>query len=199
VVSHSAGPATPRRGGARRPRAVFVDRDGTLNPDLVYLADAERVEVFRGVADGLRWLRDHGYLIVCVTNQSGIDRGYYRDADVDRIHARLNDRLAAQGTAVDAFYYCPHAPERGCRCRKPGTLLFEQARDDFGIDPAGSAIIGDHGLDVAAGERFGLLTAVVMSPGHERFVEAELAAARLTPDIVAQSFAGAACRILARG
>src|SRR5690349_14065869 len=108
----------------RHARAVFVDRDGTLNPDLRYLGDAEKLEVFRGVGEGLRWLREHGYLIVCVTNQSGIDRGFYGDADVERIHERLNSRLRAEGAAIDAFYYCPHAPDRGCRCRKPGTLLF---------------------------------------------------------------------------
>lgn len=179
-------------------RAVFVDRDGTLNPDLKYLADADRVEVFRGVAAGLKWLRDHGYLIVCVTNQSGVERGFYRREDVDRIHERLNQRLADAGAHVDAFYYCPHAPEAGCACRKPGTLLFEQAEAEWGIRFAQSAIVGDRALDVEAGEKLGLLTAVVMSPGHVEEVERELQDRKVNPDIRALSFRGAARRVLGR-
>lgn len=185
-------------GTGLRCRAVFVDRDGTLNPDLKYLADADRVEVFRGVSKGLRWLRAHGYRIVCVTNQSGVERGFYRREDVERIHERLNERLAAEGAHVDAFYYCPHAPETRCACRKPGTLLFEQARDDLGLEFAGSAIIGDRALDVAAGEKLGLLTAVVFSPGHTAEVEQELREAGALPDIRALTFSGAARRILSR-
>lgn len=178
---------------------MFVDRDGTLNPDLKYLADADRLEVFRGVADGLRWLHAHGYLLICVTNQSGVERGFYQAADVDRIHARLNERLRGAGVQIDAFYYCPHAPETGCACRKPGTLLFERAVADWGIDLASSAIIGDRALDVRAGERLGLLTVVVESPGHVDSVERELAEEHLVPDLTALTFAGAARRLLGRG
>src|SRR5690348_7003195 len=72
--------------------AVFVDRDGTLNPDLHYLKDAERLELYPGVADGLRLARAHGFWVVCVTNQSGIGRGLYATGDVARIHQRLNDK-----------------------------------------------------------------------------------------------------------
>ena len=189
------GSATP----PGRRRAVFLDRDGTLNPDLRYLSDAERLEVFRGVADGLRWLRAHGYLLLCVTNQSGVERGFYRAADVDRIHARLTERLAAQGVGIDAFYYCPHAPESACACRKPGTLLFERAAEEWHLDLATSAIIGDRALDVRAGERLGLLTAGGTSPGHVTDVERELADEGLVPDVTALTFAGAARRLLGRG
>lgn len=184
--------------GFRR-RAVFVDRDGTLNPDLKYLADPARVELFQGVAEGLRWLRSFGYRVICVTNQSGIDRGFYRREDVDRIHERISQKLQSAGAQIDAFYYCPHAPERGCACRKPGTLLFEEARAEWGLDLATSAIIGDRALDVEAGEKLGLLTAVVMSPGHADEVEQELRERRATPDIRALSFAGAVRRLLHRG
>ncbi|MCI4337029.1 MAG: HAD family hydrolase [Thermoplasmata archaeon] len=180
-------------------RAVFVDRDGTLNPDVRYMSDPEQLEVFGGVATGLRWLRAHGYLIVCVTNQSGVDRGLYSDFDVQRIHARLNERLAREGTGVDAFYYCPHAPDRHCVCRKPGTALFERARDIWGIDFAASAIVGDRPLDVQAGDRLGLLTAVVLTPGREAEIETELRDRGVVPDVRAHSFAGAAARLLSRG
>jgi D-glycero-D-manno-heptose 1,7-bisphosphate phosphatase len=184
-------------GGVRR--ALFVDRDGTLNPDLHYLKDAERLELFRGVAEALRLARTHGELIVCVTNQSGIERGLYTAEDVERIHLRLNELLGRGGSRVDAFYYCPHAPERGCACRKPGTELFERARGDLRLDLGSSAIVGDRRVDIEAGRRLGLLTALVRTPGHEEEVERELAHANVRPDLAADSFAGAVARVLARG
>jgi D-glycero-D-manno-heptose 1,7-bisphosphate phosphatase len=183
----------------RRRRAVYVDRDGTVNPDLRYLADARRLEVFKGVAEAIRLLRAHGYLMVCVTNQSGIERGYYSEADVAQIHRRVNEILAPEGARIDAFYYCPHAPTSGCKCRKPGTELFERAERDLGISRAGSAIIGDRGLDIEAGERLGLLTVLVPSPGHEQEVEHELETHRIRPDLRAPTMRAAAARLLAVG
>lgn len=193
-----AGSGVPAAAAGTR-RAVFVDRDGTLNPDVRYMSSADQLEVFHGVALGLRWLRAHGYRIVCVTNQSGIERGLYRSDDVERIHARLNERLAREGTTVDAFYYCPHAPSTGCRCRKPGPELFERARADWGIDFGASAIVGDRPLDVQAGERLGLTTAVVFTPGHAAEQRAELGAFSVVPDVEGFSFPAVAARLLARG
>jgi D-glycero-D-manno-heptose 1,7-bisphosphate phosphatase len=180
-------------------RALFVDRDGTLNPDLHYLKDADRVELFRGVGEALSLAHDHGFLVVCVTNQSGVERGLYTDSDVERIHRRLNELLARHRARVDAFYYCPHAPERGCACRKPGTLLFERARDAWRIDLGSSAIVGDRGLDMEAGRRLGLLTGLVPRPGREAATDFELAERAVVPDVVASTFSNAVCRILARG
>ncbi len=176
-----------------------MDRDGTLNPDLHYLKDAARLELFRGVGEALRLIREHGELVVCVTNQSGVERGLYSVEDVERIHGRLNELLGAAGARVDAFYYCPHTPEHGCACRKPGTELFERARHELGIDLATSAIVGDRRVDIAAGRRLGLLTALVRTPGHEAEVDAEMAANGVTADVVADSFAGAVGRLLSRG
>jgi D-glycero-D-manno-heptose 1,7-bisphosphate phosphatase len=176
-----------------------VDRDGTLNPDFRYLKEAERLEIFQGVGEGIRWLRQHGYLVVCVTNQSGVERGFYTEDDVQRIHRRLNEILRPSGAAVDAFYYCPHAPERGCSCRKPGIELFRRAELDLGLDLGGSAIVGDRALDVEAGERLGLLTAVVPHRSGWSALRRELADARVEPDIWAPTFAAAAGRILGRG
>ena len=192
-------PASSAPKGRVRRRAVFVDRDGTINPDLKYLSDAARLEVFRGVADGIRLLRAHGYLVLCVTNQSGIERGFYSEGEVRRIHQRVNEILHRRGTKVDAFYYCPHAPETGCACRKPGIELFQRAEREWGISFAGSAIIGDRPMDVEAGETLGLLTAVVPPPGEGAALEAELRQRHVVPDIRAQSFWGAAMRILAIG
>ncbi len=180
-------------------RALFVDRDGTLNPDLHYLKDAHRLELFRGIGDALRLARAHGELVVCVTNQSGIDRGFYTPQDVERIHARVNELLGRSGARVDAFYYCPHAPERKCACRKPGTELFERARDDLRVDFASSAIVGDRLADMEAGRRLGLLTSLVRTPGHAEEVDRELADAGVIPDLTSDSFFGAVARVLGRG
>jgi D-glycero-D-manno-heptose 1,7-bisphosphate phosphatase len=182
-----------------RRRAVFVDRDGTLNPDLHYLSDPERVEVFRGVAEGVRLLRSHGYLVVCVTNQSGVERGFYNEADVRAIHERLNSILDREGAQIDRFYYCPHAPETRCPCRKPGVELFERARNDLGVEFASSAIIGDRSLDVEAGEKLGLLTVLVPAPGHAVETAEEIRTRGSRPDLIAPSFRAAALHILNRG
>jgi len=192
-----AGPCGGTDAGPRR--ALFVDRDGTLNPDLHYLREAERLELFRGVGAALALARTHGYLVICVTNQSGVERGFYTRDDVDRIHRRLNELLSLQGAHVDGFYYCPHAPEARCECRKPGTLLFRQARDDWHIDFATSAIVGDRELDVEAGRQLGLLTAVVTTPGHEDDPHREVLRRRGGADVNSASFANAILRVLARG
>lgn len=182
-----------------RARAVFVDRDGTLNPDLVYLKEAEGLELFKGVADGVRWLHQHGFRVICVTNQSGIERGFYSDADVRRIHARVNELLAPSGAAVDAFYYCPHAPSSGCACRKPNVGLFKDAERDWSLDLAASAVIGDRALDIVAGRRLGLLTVAIPPRGRDPALREELRAEGAVPDIWAPSFASAAARLLAFG
>ena len=180
-------------------RALFVDRDGTLIPDLHYLGDPERVEVLRGVGEALRVARAHGYQVVCVTNQSGIGRGFYGQEDVEKVHARLNERLAREGARVDAFYYCPHLPEAGCACRKPNTELFDRAQRDLHLDWARSAIVGDRWLDMEAGRRLGLLTAYVPAVGHEEESDRELREHQFTSDIRAATLRSATYRILSIG
>ncbi len=180
-------------------RALFVDRDGTLNPDLHYLQDAERLELCRGVGAALALAHQHGYLVVCVTNQSGVERGFYSREDVERIHARLNLLLRPFHTEVDAFYYCPHAPETACGCRKPGTGLFEEARAEWSIDFATSAVIGDRSLDIEAGRALGLLTAHVAPYAGSLPSRAELRERGLVADIEADRFDVAVLRVLAGG
>jgi histidinol-phosphate phosphatase family protein len=182
-----------------RQRALFVDRDGTLNPDLHYLKEAERLELYRGVGQGVALARAHGYRVVCVTNQSGIDRGFYTRDDVERIHTRVNELLAPSHAQVDAFYYCPHAPEAGCRCRKPATGMFEDAARDLSLDFSRSAMLGDRPLDIEAGAKLGLLTALVVPPGHGDSLAQELRELKTRPDLVAATFLGAVLRVLARG
>jgi len=194
-----ASPSESSFSGAPLRRALFVDRDGTLNPDLRYLKEADRLELCRGVGDALSLAHDHGYFVVCVTNQSGVERGFYRPEDVERIHVRLNELLRPYRARVDAFYYCPHAPDRGCECRKPGTGLFDQARRDWNIDFATSAVVGDRDLDIDAGRKLGLLTALVPPYGHAEELRSDVDERGRRPDIRADSFPSAVGRILARG
>lgn len=191
--------ATPAPRLRAQRRAVFVDRDGTLMPDLHYLADPGAAEVARGVGDGLRLLHQHDYLIVCVTNQSGVGRGLFTEDTVHAIHRRLNDRLSGYRAHVDAFYYCPHTPEQNCECRKPGTALFLRAAEDWAIDFRTSAVIGDRAADIEAGNRLGLFTVLVPEVGHATATEAELLDKEVHPDLLLSDFGAAAAAVLHRG
>ncbi len=168
-------------------------------PDFHYLADPEATELAAGVGDALRLFRQHGYLVICVTNQSGVGRGLFTEQTVHRIHQRLNERLRRYRASIDAFYYCPHAPEQQCDCRKPATTLFQRAAEDWAIDFPASAIIGDRLLDVEAGTKLGLFTVLVPEVAHESLVDRELAERGTRPDVRVSSIGAAASAILHRG
>ena len=146
--------------------AVFLDRDGTLIDDEHYLSDPERVRLRPGAARAVRRLREAGLAVVVVTNQSGIARGMFTEAQYEAVRARLDELLAAQGATLDATYHCPHHPEFGeaCACRKPGIALFQQAASEHALDLARSAFIGDKLRDVSPAARFGAQGILVPSP-----------------------------------
>jgi D-glycero-D-manno-heptose 1,7-bisphosphate phosphatase len=131
-------------------RAAFLDRDGTIIVERNYLRDPADVELLPGAAAGLRALRDAGYLLVLVTNQSGIARGLLDEADFHAVQRRLEELLAAEGVALDATYWCPHHPDYTgpCECRKPGTALFRRAAEELGVELAASVFVGDRMRDV---------------------------------------------------
>jgi D-glycero-D-manno-heptose 1,7-bisphosphate phosphatase len=143
-------------------KAVFLDRDGTIIEDRDYLADPEGVVLLPGVVEGLRRLREAGYLLVVVTNQSGAARGYFTETDIHGIHDELAKQLVAEGIALDAFYYCPHGPTDGCRCRKPLPGMTLQAAAEWNIDLAASVTIGDKLRDVEAGTAAGCGTNILL-------------------------------------
>lgn len=141
--------------GARSPAelrpAAFIDRDGTIIEERHYLADPEGVRLLPGAADGLRRLAEGGYRLVVVTNQSGIGRGYFGEAEYRAVEARVAELLQVEGVSLAAVFHCPHAPDAAepCDCRKPGLGLFRRAAEELGIDLARSVWIGDRLGDVA--------------------------------------------------
>jgi D-glycero-D-manno-heptose 1,7-bisphosphate phosphatase len=141
---------------ALRP-AVFVDRDGTLISERSYLADPDRVELIPGAVEALCDLRAAGFVLVVVTNQSGIARGLYREEDYHAVAARVDERLAEGGAAVDRTEFCMHHPDvtGPCDCRKPGTGMHVRAAEALGIDLTASYFIGDKVTDVLPARAFG--------------------------------------------
>jgi D-glycero-D-manno-heptose 1,7-bisphosphate phosphatase len=139
-------------------RAVFLDRDGTINVERDYLHRSEDFAFIPGAPAAIRLLREAGYRIVVVTNQSGIARGYYDEAALHRLHRHMDELLAREGAAVDAWYHCPHHPDGAvdryravCDCRKPLPGMLLQAAADLQIELSASYIIGDKLADVEAG------------------------------------------------
>ncbi len=186
-------------------RVIFLDRDGTLNEEVNYLHRREDLRLLPGVPEALRRFRERGYRLVVVTNQAGIARGYYREADVDALHAYLNGVLRPQGAEIDCFFYCPHHPEHGlgayrtaCRCRKPEPGLLERAEQYFAVDKAHSWMIGDKLSDVEAGVRYGVRT-VLVGTGYGAQEHRQMLAQKgeLPYDFYAETLGDAAGYILA--
>lgn len=144
-------------------KAIFFDRDGTLNVDVHYLHDPADFVWIEGAIAAIRWANTHGYLVIVVTNQSGIARGYYDEDAVRHLHDWMNAELAAHGAHIDAFYYCPHHTEgsvpayvKQCDCRKPAPGMILRAIVEHDIAPAASWMFGDAQSDIAAAEAAGM-------------------------------------------
>jgi len=181
--------------------AVFLDRDGTINQDVSYLSEPTRLRLLPGAAEAIRRLRAHGFLVIIVTNQSGVARGLFTEADLRRIHKRLQEELAVHGATVDAIYYCPHHPEAGmppyraaCSCRKPATGLLEQAAKDFNVDLPRSCVVGDKASDVIMGRRAGCRTVRIVHDAHS--AGGEDLPVEMEPDFIAPDLLAAVTWIL---
>lgn len=152
-------------------RCVFLDRDGVINrkpPEGVYVSRWSDFHILPGVEEAIAALNRAGFLVIVASNQRGIALGYYTAADVDALHARLQQHLAAHGARIDAFYYCPHDEDQ-CGCRKPGTALFQQAFRDFPqTSRAQSIVIGDSLSDIQAARNLGVPAIFVESDPETR-------------------------------
>jgi D-glycero-D-manno-heptose 1,7-bisphosphate phosphatase len=147
-------------------RLALIDRDGTIIVDRVYLSDPDGIEFAPGAIEGLRLLRDAGFALVLITNQSGIARGYFNIATLERIHDRLQSMLAAEGLRLEAIYFCPHGPDDGCDCRKPAPGMIRQAMRDLGFRFDEVVLIGDSDADMGAAAAAGVKAVRVAAAGQ---------------------------------
>lgn len=186
-------------------RAVFLDRDGTINEDVGYPSRIDQVRIYPYAFEALRKLKDAGFAAVVVTNQSGIGRGYLTEADLAAIHRHIASEFAARGVRIDAFYYCPHyefsdLPGYGglCACRKPEPEMGRRAAAELGLDLERSYMIGDKIEDV----RFGLAIGakpVLVRTGYGAESEQRLPGHGITPAAVADDLRAAVDWVLADG
>jgi D-glycero-D-manno-heptose 1,7-bisphosphate phosphatase len=147
--------------------AVFLDRDGTINEEVGYLSDPEKVVLIPGAAEALIRLKAAGFKLIVLTNQSGVARGYFTARELADVNKRLDSMLAEKGAAVDAYYFCPHHPKYGemveCDCRKPRTGMVDTAAREHGIDLSRSYFVGDKRTDVLLGKNAGGKSILVLT------------------------------------
>jgi len=156
-------------------RALFLDRDGVVNVEIGYLHRIEDVKFVPGIFSLCRTAMQLGYRLVIVTNQAGIARGYYSEADFESLMFWMRGELRAQGVELDAVYYCPYHPEHGIgeyrrehEDRKPGPGMLRRAEREFGVSLSNSVMVGDRCSDIAAANAAGLRQAFLLSGTEER-------------------------------
>ncbi|HMT09299.1 MAG TPA: HAD family hydrolase [Pyrinomonadaceae bacterium] len=170
--------------------AVFLDRDGTLIKEVNFLSRVEDLEIFDFTFNALEKLKSAGFGLIVVTNQSGIGRGLYTEADMHAIHREMDVQLDRM---IDSYYFCPHLPDDGCHCRKPGIGMIESACLEQRLSIEGSWMIGDKDLDVKTAFAANLRSAMVLTGyGSEHQV-----ILKDDPEIIAEDLGEAVERILA--
>ena len=145
-------------------KLVILDRDGTINEDsLDYIKSEAEWQPLPGALDAIARLNHAGWHVVVASNQSGLGRGLFDVATLNAMHAKLHKLLAAAGGRIDAIFYCPHAPDQACRCRKPLPGLFEQIGERYGMALQGVPSVGDSARDLAAGAALGCAPHLVLT------------------------------------
>ena len=198
----STGERQGGRAGGLRP-AVFLDRDGTLNEEIGYVNHPERFLVYPWAAEAVRILNEAGFVVVVLTNQSGVARGYFSEELVNVVHEKLREEIARGGGRLEAIYYCPHHPEgrveayrQQCRCRKPDTGMIERATEELGLDLSRSLVVGDRYLDVEMARRAGLPCIFLLSGYGRGEYEYQRHTWPHMPDLVAPDVLAAAREIV---
>lgn len=151
-------------------KAVLVDRDDTLCPDVPYCSDPSKIHVFPDVPGAIRRLNDAGFLVLMITNQSGIGRGYFNLNDLEAVNAELLRQIELGGGRIDDIFFCPHTPEDNCDCRKPKLGMGRSAIAKYDLDPTICWMIGDKEKDIEFGKGLGFRTIMVSS--NKSFSEA---------------------------
>jgi D-glycero-D-manno-heptose 1,7-bisphosphate phosphatase len=176
-------------------RAVFLDRDGTLIAEKNYLCRPEDVEIFPGTGGALKRLSAAGYRLFVISNQSGVGRGYFTLADVDRVNEHLGRELAGHGVRFEKIYIAPEAPGQPSRGRKPSPQFLFDARDEFGLNLAESFMIGDKFIDLECGWNAGVKKSILVRTGYGAEAERE-AADKFASAVIVNDLNGAADWIL---
>ncbi len=170
---------------------VFLDRDGTLIREVDHLSDTAGLEVFSYSQEALELLKVAGFRLIVVTNQSGIGRKYFSEGSMHEIHREIQRQL---GGSIDKFYFCPHLPADGCRCRKPSLGMIEDACRDFAIDLSNSWMIGDKAIDIELAEYAGIKS-IMVTTGYGQLDKLSL---KSRPDAVVDDLLLAAKHIIER-
>jgi D-glycero-D-manno-heptose 1,7-bisphosphate phosphatase len=171
-------------------RAVFLDRDGTIIEDKHYLHRPEEVVIYPGAVAALRRLQNVGFKLFIVSNQSGVGRGYFTLADVEKVNTHLCDELRRQGVAFDEIYIAPEAPDTPSRGRKPSPQFLFDARQSFGVELRKSYMIGDKLIDLECGWNAGVRKSILVRTGYGAEQERE-SASKLARAVVVKDLPGA--------
>ena len=173
-----------------------MDRDGTISEEIGYMYDAGLYKPFSYSGPAIRRINESGMKAVLITNQSGVGRGYFEEAMVQRVHDMLRADLARHGSRLDAIYYCPHLPDARCDCRKPSPGMLHRAQRDLDIDLAGSYVVGDKHVDVETAHAVGAKGIQVLTGyGREEYESHKHDPHQ--PHFVAENLTGAVEAILA--
>jgi len=177
---------------------VFLDRDGTINKEIGYLHEIEKLSLIPGAAHAIKRLNDHHIPVICVSNQSGVARGLFTVECVHMVHKRLDELLAVDGARLDGIYFCPHHPTKGeypylmdCECRKPQTGMLKKAASDFDIDLHHSYLIGDRISDIQTAQNANLKAILVLTGYGQKELETLDQMAHYKPDLVCQDIVAA--------
>ncbi len=176
-------------------RAIFLDRDGTILNERGYLSDPQKMFFYPTVYAGLKALQKAGYLLIVVSNQSGVGRGYFSLSQLKKINAAFKKRLAAKGIRISDIYFCPHLPDAGCECRKPNPGMVRAAVKKWKIDPRESYVIGDQLRDVQLARNVGARGVLVLT-GAGKYYRKRVLKNR---GIVSSNLSAASRRILSKG
>ena len=176
-------------------KAVFLDRDGTILKDCDYLSNPDHIRVYKGVIPALKNLKKKGWRLVIGTNQSGIGRGYFTVKEMEKVHRRLFSIFKKDGLVMDMVVFCPHGPNDGCDCRKPGQGMIRKAAKRFNLDLEQCVAVGDKESDILWGKRAGARTVLVLTGSGRKVRDAR----RVKPDYVARSLSYAVKWILKNG
>ncbi|TFG02589.1 MAG: HAD family hydrolase [Promethearchaeota archaeon] len=175
-------------------KAIFLDRDGTLNEDKGYVHKVEDFALLPGVVEGLKLLKNE-FIFIIITNQSGIRRSYYTVDDFHDFNRVLINTLDKEGITIKQIFFCPHKPEEKCECRKPNTHFIDLSVNEYNIDLNNSWVIGDHPSDALLGINAGCNTVFLLT-GHGTVHYDELKEKNINPTIIAEDFLTAAKKIL---